>query len=98
MAERIVFEQRASTVLYHYLRSVARPGVWLLPANTCPIVPAVFRKAGISYEFVDIDGQSLCMDPVQALSRLRGSTSTYAGVLFVRSFGHSGTSAASFAR
>jgi hypothetical protein len=90
MAERVVFEQRASTVLYHYLRSVARPGVWLLPANICPIVPAVFKKAGIGYEFVDIDSQSLCMDPVQALSLLRESTGRYAGVLFVRSFGHSG--------
>jgi hypothetical protein len=90
MSERVALEQRASTVLYHYLRSVARNGVWLLPANVCPIVPAVFQKAGVAYEFVDIDRQSLCMDPVQALSRLRKATSRYAGVLFVRSFGHSG--------
>ena len=90
MTERVVLEQRASTVLYHYLRSVARTGVWLLPANVCPIVPAVFQKAGIDYEFVDIDRQSLCMDPIAALSLLRKATSRYAGVLFVRSFGHSG--------
>jgi len=90
MAERVVLEQRASTVLYHYLRSVARPGVWLLPANVCPIVPAVFSKAGIRYEFVDIDRESLCMDEDQALSLLGQSRGRCAGVLFVRSFGHSG--------
>lgn len=90
MPERIVLERRASTVLYHYLRSVGRTGVWLLPANVCPIVPAVFQKAGIDYQFVDIDRHSLCMDPVPALSLLRKATSRYAGVLFVRSFGHSG--------
>jgi hypothetical protein len=90
MTERVVLERRASTVLYHYLRSVARKGVWLLPANVCPIVPAVFQKAGIEYEFVDIDRQSLCMDPVRALSLLRKATNRYGGVLFVRSFGHSG--------
>jgi hypothetical protein len=90
MTERVVMERRASTVLYHYLRSVARRGVWLLPANVCPIVPAVFQKAGIAYEFVDIDRQSLCMDPIAALSRLRKATSRYSGVLFARSFGHCG--------
>lgn len=61
-----------------------------MPANVCPIVPAVFKKAGIDYEFVDIDRQSLCMDPIPALLLLRRATSRYAGVLFVRSFGHCG--------
>jgi hypothetical protein len=90
MTERVVLEQRASTVLFHYLRSVARTGVWLLPANVCPIVPAIFQKAGIDYEFVDIDRQSLCMDILAALLLLRKAPSRYGGVLFVRSFGHRG--------
>jgi len=90
MTDRVVFEQRASTVLYHYLRSVARPGIWLMPASVCPIVPAVFKRAKIDFEFVDIDRQTLCMDSFQTFSRLKNEVSRYAGVLFVRSYGHSG--------
>ena len=90
MSERLVFERRAATVLRHYLRSVARPGAWLLPANVCPIVPAVFSSAKIAYELVDIEPSTLCLDSALALSRLRQAPSSYAGVLFVRTYGHSG--------
>jgi len=90
MTERVQLERRASTVLYRYLCSAARPGIWLLPANVCPIVPAVFSKAGIGYEFVDIDLQSLCMDPARALLQIEKAADRYAGLLFVRSYGHSG--------
>jgi uncharacterized membrane protein len=90
MDDHVVLERRASTVLHHYLRSVGRSGAWLLPANVCPIVPAVFKKAGISYEFVDIQQQSLCLDFSSALSLLRRDANRYVGVLFVRTYGHRG--------
>lgn len=90
MSGRTVLERRAATVLYHYLRSVTRRGKWLLPANVCPVVPAVFSKANIAYEFVDIDSQTLCMDFDPVLSRLRSATKDYAGLLFVRTYGHCG--------
>lgn len=85
-----MFRRRASAILYEFLCSAARPGIWLLPANVCPIVPAVFQKARLKYEFVDIEQNSLCIDREQALSLLRGAPDRYAGVLFVRSYGHRG--------
>ena len=39
--------------------------------------------AGIGYEFVDIDQQSLCMDPARVLPQIEKVVSRYAGVLFV---------------
>ena len=41
---RYVYENRAALVLYKFLRSNPRDGDYLLPANVCPIVVAVFLK------------------------------------------------------
>jgi hypothetical protein len=86
-----VYESRASTILYNLLRSGSRGGPWLLPANVCPIVPLTFLKAGCEFELVDIDEETLCMDTVQLLDRLRRDTLRYAGVLFVRTYGVEGS-------
>jgi len=85
-----VFERRASTVLYRYLRGVERPGIWLIPANVCPIVPAIFFKAGKPFEFVDIAADTLCVDTVEILARIARDPSCYAGVLFVHTYGYNG--------
>jgi len=91
MPNEIIFERRASTVLYNYLRSCSRPGKWLLPANVCPIVPAVFIKACKEFELVDINPATLCMDAAVVVIRLRKSREKIAGVLFARTYGHGGT-------
>jgi len=90
MADPFAFERRASALLYHYVRSVSRPGAWLLPANVCPIVPAVLIKAGREFEFLDIETDTLCIDRNAVIHRLSQNPEQYAGVLFVRTYGHPG--------
>jgi hypothetical protein len=86
----IVFEQRASTILFNVLVSLHSSRPFLLPAHVCPIVPLTFLKAGQPFEFVDISEDSLCMDEESVLSRLRSGSGRYAGVLFVRTYGYMG--------
>jgi hypothetical protein len=86
----MILERRASTVLYNFLRSTSRTGHWLLPANVCPIVPAVFAKAGRTIQFVDIEQTSLCLNQAETLARLSRGDLKYAGLLFVRTYGHQG--------
>ena len=86
----IVFETRASAILYNLLLSLEDPRPFLLPANVCPIVPLTFRKAGRPFCFVDIGGPDLSLDPEQCLDRLRGSREGFAGILAVRSYGAEG--------
>ena len=51
----ITFANRASAVLFGYLKSGEFKKPFLLPANVCPVVPLSMMKAGVDYEFVDID-------------------------------------------
>lgn len=81
-----VFENRASFVLYCFLKSNTITKPFLLPANVCPIVPLTFIKAGVAFEFIDIDkthgmNQQMCLD--------RLKTRNYNGVLFVHAYGRS---------
>ncbi len=90
MPDGIIFERRASTVLYNYLRSCSRPGKWLLPANICPIVPAIFIKTRKEFEFVDVNPETFCMDASTVVERLREGHGKTAGILFARTYGHGG--------
>lgn len=83
----IVFESRASTILYNLLRSYPIEGPFLLPANICPIVPMVFYKAGRPFEFIDIAHDTLCMDYAALIKRFESKLSTPAGVIYVRTYG-----------
>lgn len=80
-----ILEKRASTVLFRFLKSNPTSGVYLLPANVCPIVPAVFRKANVPFELLDIHQATLALDPELVLHRLRRGGC--AGVLYVRTYG-----------
>jgi hypothetical protein len=84
---RRLYESRASTILFHLLRSAARGEPWLLPANVCPIVPLTFLAAGTPFELVDIDRRTLCIDGGELLRRLAARPAGYAGLLFVRTYG-----------
>lgn len=79
-----IFANRASALLYGYLNSNKFQKPFLLPSNVCPVVPLSFLKAGVDFEFVDIDeshamNKTLCLDKV--------STGNYAGILFVHAYG-----------
>jgi hypothetical protein len=86
----IAFERRASTVLFNVLRDIKSTGVFLLPANICPLVPLVFQKAGTPFELVDIEADNLCMDRLRVLRLLDSQPGKYGGVLFARTYGLGG--------
>jgi len=59
---------------------------FLIPSNVCPIVPAVFLKAKVNFDFIDISMTSFCMDEGLLLERIKNDISIN-GVLFVKTFG-----------
>jgi len=83
----IIYEKRASSIIYNFLRSIDNERALLIPANICPIVVVTFLKARRKFEFVDISNQTLCMDENIVLDKIRNAPNKYAGVLFVRTYG-----------
>lgn len=83
----IVYERRASTVLFNVLRArrVDRP--YLLPANACSILPITLLKARVPFELVDISSASLEIDPDAVLDRVSKTSGGCAGLIFVRPYG-----------
>lgn len=84
----IVYEGRASAILYHLVCSHTVEGPFLLPANVCPIVPLTLIKAGRSFEFIDISPHTLAISHELVAERwtMRGLERP-AGLLYVRSYG-----------
>ncbi len=81
----IKLENRASVVLYNFLKSNGFKHPFLLPANVCPIVPSVFLKANIEFEFLDIDHSHIINNEI-VLEKL--SKRNYSGILFVHPYGN----------
>lgn len=82
----IKVEQRASTVLYKWLTSNCRGYTFLIPANVCSVVPLTFLKAGIDFDFVDIDRTTHAGSFTEYLNKLR-QMSGKKGVLYVNAYG-----------
>lgn len=81
----ILFESRASIILFNVLSSLKSKGTFLLPLNICPIVPITFIKAKTKFEFIDIQLNNLCIDQEKVMERIRrGGIS---GILFAHTFG-----------
>ncbi len=81
----IKFASRSSAVLYNFLVSNSRQGIFLIPANVCPVVPLTLKKANQPFCFIDIDSthgmdKALCMEKVNQLAHV-------AGVLYVSPYG-----------
>lgn len=80
----IITANRASTVLCNFLKSKKFDKPFLLPANVCPVVPLSFMKAGVDFDFVDID-ENHAMSRQLALDKSKSKN--YAGLLFVHAYG-----------
>ncbi|HKY38359.1 MAG TPA: hypothetical protein VJN18_20590 [Polyangiaceae bacterium] len=93
---QIVQAARASAILYSLLSSRGDVRPWLLPANICPVVPLVFRKAGVPFDFADISPSSLHMDLDLADERLQPGL--FGGLLYAHSYGEPSTPEAFFQR
>ncbi len=86
---RTVFERRASTILFRLATATQQKGgLFLLPANVCPVVPLALLAANRDFEFIDLDPQTLCMDQSLLHRRLvAGRQPSVSGVIFVRTYG-----------
>ena len=80
----ITYANRASAVLYSFLKSKPFKGLFLIPANVCPVVPLTMMKAGIDFDFVDIDERHTMSESI-ALKKV--NSGYYAGMVFVHSYG-----------
>ncbi len=89
----VMFEARATSVLYNLLLSRGDDRPFLLPANVCPIVPIAFLKARRRFEFIDICRNDFVMDRDRCLELLRRDPGGYGGILFVRAYGADGDEA-----
>ena len=90
MQDKLIIGARASTLLFNYLVLIKNrigSGIFILPANVCPIVPVIFLKAGITFEFMDISKQDYCIDKKTLKERVKVENKIK-GVLFVRSYGY----------
>lgn len=81
----IVFERRASVILFNLLRARGDAKPFLIPANACPVVPETFVAAGQPFSIVDIAEPWLEVDARVSVERAR--TRGLAGILFVRPYG-----------
>lgn len=80
----IITSNRASAVLCNFLRSQRFNKPFLLPANVCPVVPLSFMKAGVDFEFVDIDDTHAIS---KHFVKERIGKVDYAGLVFVHAYG-----------
>ena len=83
----IVMAKRASALLYRFLKTSTH-SIYLLPANVCPVVPLTFIKAGVSFNFVDINQDTLCLDEERVVEILKAKPGCHAGIVFVRTYGY----------
>ena len=81
----ITTANRASAVLCNFLRNGKFDRPFLLPANVCPVVPLSFMKAGVDFEFVDIN-ETHAISKVHALENIKSGK--YAGLVFVHAYGN----------
>lgn len=82
----MIIANRASAILYWFLRSCTR-GCFVLPVNICPVVPLTFQKAGLDFEFFDINPNNYCLDTDAVLEAVKIKPGYYSGVLFVNTYG-----------
>src|SRR5690554_932947 len=85
--KRVFFESRASYILFNLFKNL-NGGIVMLPANICPVVPATLLKAGVLFEFVDIERSTLSMDFNLILERIKISPTLYSGIIYVRTYGY----------
>jgi len=84
----MIVEHRASLILFNVLSGVIdKTKTYILPANVCPIVPLTYLKAGVKFEFVDINFKTLCVDEDLVVSKLLTTSQDYGGVHYVHTYG-----------
>lgn len=84
---RWLYKNRASAVLYEYLKIFPYGHHILVPANICPIVLATLYKARAKIIVIDLAKHNYLMDLAQARRALFSLAGISASLLFVRTYG-----------
>ena len=82
----LAYQNRAAAILFNYLKSIPNNTLFLIPANTCPIVFSTFLKAKIKFKIIDIDESTLLVDTNIVRSTIAKEIRPL-GLLFVRTLG-----------
>tara|TARA_B100000579_G_C22847574_1_gene865342 strand:+ start:5347 stop:6315 length:969 start_codon:yes stop_codon:yes gene_type:complete len=84
---QLVFDSRASSILYLFLLENKGSGKWMIPTNVCHFIPACFIKSNCPFEIIDVNLDTLRMCDKEVISRLVKDGRNYSGILTVRNFG-----------
>lgn len=84
---KLVFNTRASTILYSFLLENKGNGKWMIPVNVCHLLPACFIKVDCSFEMIDVCAETLAINEDIVLQKLIKNPNEYSGILTVRNYG-----------
>ena len=93
---QLVFDFRASSILYLFLLENKGKGKWMIPTNVCHFIPACFIKSNCPYEIIDVNLDTLKMCEKEVISRLVKDGKNYSGILTVRNYGEENPQVAFF--
>jgi len=82
-----IYASRASVVIYNFINSQQFLKPFILPANICPIVPAVFLKANKKMFFFDIEKDNFQMNKDNLLNVIRKYPKRFSGMLWMNGYG-----------
>lgn len=83
----IIFDNRASYILYNIIMQTDKAKKIIVPANVCPIVIATLLKAKKSIELVDINENNYHINISKVIEMVSNSVESYDSILFVRTYG-----------
>ena len=81
----MIVDYRAAKILFNFLKSNRFDGSFIIPANSCPIIPLTFLSAGVDFTFIDISAVDYCLDKSKTLASL--GNKSICGIVWVRSYG-----------
>ena len=82
-----VYENRASLIIYNFLKQQMLEGEFIISANICPIIPAVFYKANKKIAFFDINVETFSIDEDLLIEELKKNPHKYSGILWTNGYG-----------
>lgn len=80
---KLLTANRATKLLYNFIRVNHISGRVLLPANVCPDVVTTLQHAGLTVSFIDLQPDTLCLSQETALALARDARM----LLFVHTYG-----------
>ena len=80
---KLLTANRANKLLYNFIKVNNVTGKVLLPANVCPDVVKTLEFAGLQIQFLDLQGETLCIHQEAALNMAKDASM----LIFVHTYG-----------